>query len=61
MEKLVFLQGRTIFAWYVYDGILVGPCKKWIDQEIGDLGKAGFDIEFKVNIENCLGINIDQF
>jgi hypothetical protein len=58
-DDCVFFRGNTIFAFYVDDGIFLGPHAKEIDKAIHDLKNAGFDIEDKGTLKDYLGVNVE--
>jgi len=59
-DDCVFYRGKTIFAFYVDDGIFIGPNAKEIDRAITDLTQAGYDIDDKGTLQDYLGVNIER-
>ena len=59
VDECVFYRGKTIFMFYVDDGIFMAPTEGEIDKAIKDLKTQNYDIEDKGNIEDYLGINIE--
>ena len=60
MGKCVWYRYKTIFFYYVDDGIFMGTDSGAIDREIEEIDRAGLDIEDKGNIKDYLGINVDD-
>ena len=54
----MWYRDKTIFFYYVDDGIFMGPDSKAIDREIRETEKAGLDIKDKGNIEDYLGVKV---
>ena len=57
MDECIFYKGKTIFFFYVDDGIIMGSDVDDIKAEIKLLGTK-YDIEDKGEIEDYLGVNV---
>jgi hypothetical protein len=55
-----FYKGQVMYILYTDDSILVGPDPKEIDQIIEDMQKAKLDITVEGDLQDFLGVNIEQ-
>ena len=53
-------KNNTTCFYYVDDGIFMGPDSGAINKSIEDIERAGLDIEDKGNIEDYLGLNVEE-
>ena len=60
IDECIFYRGSTIYMLYTDDSILAGPCKKEIEQVVKDLKKAKLNITDEGDIQDFLGVNINQ-
>ena len=58
VDKCVWYQDKTIFFYYVYDGIFIGPDSGSIGMSIDEADRSGLYMEYKVSIEYFLGVDI---
>ena len=56
----MWYKNDTTFLYYVDDGIFVGPDSGATTRTIEEIERAGLDIEDKGNIENYLGVNVED-
>ena len=59
-DECVWYQDKTIFFYYVDDGIFMGPDSGTIDKAIKDVARSRLDIEDKGSIDDYLGVNIKE-
>ena len=59
-DECVFYKGTTIYLLYIDDSILAGPNVEEIQQIISDIRKAKLQITEEGDIQDFLGVNIEQ-
>ena len=60
VRECVWYRYKTIFFYCVDNGIFIGTYPIAINKAIEEIERAGLDIEGKVNIEDYLGVNIEE-
>ena len=60
VDECVWYKYKTIFFYYVDDDIFMRSDSKAIDREIKDMEKSWLYIEYKGNIEDYLGANVED-
>lgn len=59
VDECLYFRGKTIFMFYVDDGIIISPDDKDIDRTIKQLQDEKFDVEDMGQIGDYLGINFN--
>ena len=57
---MLWYWDKTVFFYYVDNSMFMGPDSKAIDKTIEEIKKAGLGIGYKGNVEDCLGVNIEE-
>jgi hypothetical protein len=60
VDECVFYKGNVMYVLYTDDSVLAGPDRAEINNVIKDIKKARLDITVEGDIQDFLGINIDQ-
>ena len=60
VDECLFYKGKVLYALYTDDSILAGPDKHEIDQLINQIKGICLDITDEGNVEDFLGVNIEQ-
>ena len=60
VDECLFYRGNVLYALYTDDSILAGPNKGEIDRIIQEMRDVKLDITDKGNVEDFLGVNIEQ-
>jgi hypothetical protein len=60
VDDCMFYKGQVMYVLYTDDSILAGPDPKEIDQIIEDVKKAKLDITIEGDLQDFLGVNIEQ-